>query len=401
MKEIQLTITALSPLAIGRQKPGGSISEAQNYIPGTVIRGAIASQILNQSSSNTDQPGGDFQALFLDEAAATFSNAYPTNTDKRSLVLPATAVSSKTEPGFKTEGNKGGVFDTLIDRFCAESYRHLYDPSCPKDGGRVEPFSGFYTVEGKKYQTHSVSTRLLTRVGINRRRSTAQENVLYSIEAINETQRQGNEPTVFGSTIQLEDSGLASTLVQYINSNRWRLGGSTSRGLGSVAIKATLGDVPAVTAARVKTFNVELRKRWKTWSIFGDPQQPLPDQQEFFTVNLQSDAILTEQWRRTTIISPAMLLQMSGIKDSTLKLHASYSSYDYRSGWNTAWGLMKDIELVTSKGAVYLFSTTQLGQWLPVLERFSQYGVGERTTEGFGQIQICSEFHQVFREAAV
>ena len=41
MTTLQLTIKALSPLAIGRQKPGGSISEAQSYIPGSVIRGAI------------------------------------------------------------------------------------------------------------------------------------------------------------------------------------------------------------------------------------------------------------------------------------------------------------------------------------------------------------------------
>ena len=37
MKKINLEIKALSPLAIGRQKPGGSISEAESYIPGTVI----------------------------------------------------------------------------------------------------------------------------------------------------------------------------------------------------------------------------------------------------------------------------------------------------------------------------------------------------------------------------
>lgn len=38
METIQLTLTAQSPLAIGRQKPGGSISEAQDYIPGSVSR---------------------------------------------------------------------------------------------------------------------------------------------------------------------------------------------------------------------------------------------------------------------------------------------------------------------------------------------------------------------------
>jgi len=45
MKKIKLTITALSPLAIATRKPG-SITEAEDYIPGSVIRGAIASQIL-------------------------------------------------------------------------------------------------------------------------------------------------------------------------------------------------------------------------------------------------------------------------------------------------------------------------------------------------------------------
>ncbi len=42
MEAIELTLTAESPLAIGRQKPGGSISEAQDFIPGSVIRGALA-----------------------------------------------------------------------------------------------------------------------------------------------------------------------------------------------------------------------------------------------------------------------------------------------------------------------------------------------------------------------
>ena len=37
-----------------------------------------------------------------------------------------TAISSKTESGFKPSGN--GVFYTLIDRFCAERYNHPFDP---------------------------------------------------------------------------------------------------------------------------------------------------------------------------------------------------------------------------------------------------------------------------------
>ncbi|MGJ3250431.1 MAG: type III-D CRISPR-associated RAMP protein Csx10 [Elainellaceae cyanobacterium] len=402
MKEIQLIIKALSPLAIGRHKPGGSISEARNYISGSVVRGAVASQLLRQSPDSGEHPGGDFQSLFVDEGAAIFCNAYPTVEGRRSLVLPATAVSAKTSPGFKSEKDEnGGVFDTLIDRFCADCYGHLYDPNCPQDGGRVEPFGGFYSVEGKTYRFHSVETRLLTRVGINRRRATAQEQVLYSIQVINETQKKGREDSLFSSTIYLGDADLAQTLSEYLMSSNLRLGGSTSRGLGKVEIRATVNDYRSETTRRVEEFNAALRKRWQTWgNIFGTPEKALPENHEFFTLDLQSDAILSEQWQRTTVVSPAMLCQMAGVEDPDLALHATYSSYDYWSGWNAAWGLMKDVELVTNKGSVYLFSSPKLKQWLPALEELEQRGVGERTPEGFGQIQVCSEFHHVFREDA-
>lgn len=410
MKEIQLTIKALSPLAVGRQKPGGSISEAQDYIPGSVIRGAIAGQILRQSGVDPDEPGGDFQSLFVDEGAAIFSNAYPTSKNEQGhilpvQVLPATAVSSKTAPGFKTEkpDKNSGVFDTLIDRFCAEGHGQLYDPNCPTDGGRVEPFSGFYSIEETEeakniYRLQSVETRLLTRVGINRRRSTAQEKVLYSIEVISEAQKKGEQESLFASTIRLQDKGLAQDLAHYIEQSpdNLRLGGSASRGLGKVKIKASLRDSQSGLEDRVDTFNYHLKKRWKTaWKVFDSPLKSFPEDRTFFTLNLQSDAILTEQWRCTTVISPAMLCAMTGISDSDLQIHASYSSHDYLSGWNVAWGLMKDVELVTNKGAVYLFSISSLKDWNSALEFLEYHGVGERTLEGFGQVQVCNEFHNV------
>lgn len=405
MTTLQLTIKALSPLAIGRQKPGGSISEAQSYIPGSVIRGAIAGKMLRQSSTednaNLDQPNSDFQKLFLAENAAIFSNAYPTVEGQIAYVLPATAVSSKNDPGFANgDENKTGVFDTLIDAFCAEGQGYPYDPVC-RNGDRAEPYSQFYTVEGEKYQAHSVDTRLLTRVGINRRRATAQEQVLYSIEVINETQTKTQQPTIFNGTIALEDDALVSQLTAYLEQQTWRLGGSASRGLGKVEIKVTQPKASPAIATRIETFNQTLRKRWQEWGqVFAHPQ-PFPDEPQYFTLDLQAEAILLDQWRRTTVISPEMLRQMVDIQDSTLQLHSVYSSYDYRSGWNAAWGLMKDVELITNLGAVYLFSTSQLEQWLPHLEELEIQGVGERTTEGFGQVQVCNEFHHVFREEPV
>ncbi|MCD8487749.1 MAG: CRISPR-associated RAMP protein Csx10 [Desertifilum sp.] len=410
MKQIDLTITAQAPLAIGGRKPGSSVSEAENYIPGTVIRGAIASKILSQASllnHDLSENGGDFQALFLNEQAAIFQNAYPAIykigetaqvTSDPIKVLPATAVSSKTDPGFQPQGH--GVFDTLIDRFCADAYSHPYDPSCPEDQGRVEPIGGFYSQNSRNYYSHTVDKRLLTRVGINRRRATAEEQVLYSIEVLNETQGSNHQPTVYHSSIIVQDDSLAEQLAQFINAHPIRLGGSASRGLGKVEIEADALDFSSNVEDRIEKFNKAIEKRWKLWGMFGDPKGDFLEGKTFFSLDLQSEAILTEQWQRTTVISPEMLRDFANIVDDSLTLHITYSSYDYRSGWNTAWGLMKDVDLVTNTGGVYLFSTQNPELWYEALEKLEQKGVGDRTSEGFGQIRVCDEFHLVFRENA-
>lgn len=434
MNRIDLEIRARSPLAIGKQKPNGSVSEADDYISGSVIRGAIAAQILQQSghsSNDFSTNGGDFQDLFLGDRPAIFQNAYlatVTTKDENDLdktitltlqdtqVLPATALSSKNNSGFKTELKKNGepknngVFDTLIDRFCAGAYGHLYDPNCPTDGDRVDAFTGFYGIANKKYYKPSVDKRLLTRVGINRRRAVSEEQILYSIEVMNEvkipSKPQKPVPTIYCSSIYIEDDNLAASLQKFIekNSSQFRLGGSASRGLGKTEITATLAkQAKSDLSKRVDSFNQKLIKRWQDWQVFGKLQEDITNNRKFFTLDLQSDAILADQWRRTTVISEKMLKQFIDIADPSLKLHDAYSSYDYRSGWNAAWGLMKDVELVTNRGGVYLFSVTsdRFAEWLEALELLEISGVGDRTSEGFGQIRVCNNFHLVLREESV
>lgn len=415
MKRINLEIKALSPLAIGRHKPGGSISETERYIPGTVIRGAMAAYLLKRANVPITE-GDNFHELFLGKNPAIFHNAYPatiegtkqTRVQPDVRVVPTTALSSKTKPGFTSKPNDpkhNGVFDTLIDRFCAESYGHLYDPNCPNDGDRVDTFTGFYSKIGNKYHSHSANTRLLTQVGINRRRATTEEGVLYSIEVLNESKIAGKneKPVIYTGALLVIDE-LANCLQRFVNNHQddLRLGGSTSRGLGRVKITAKSPvDVTAIKPSveeRIKIFQDKLHKRWQDWQIFGQPQQDLLQNRTYFTIDLQSDTILNENWRRTTVISPEMLQDFTCVTDSSLQLHAAYSSYDYLSGWNSAWGLMKDVELITNKGSVYLFSTIQPNLWMEKLEYLEVKGVGERTCEGFGHIQICNEFHLIFRE---
>ncbi|MEO1428365.1 MAG: CRISPR-associated RAMP protein Csx10 [Cyanobacteria bacterium J06633_8] len=419
MKKLELTITALSPLAIGAQKPGTSVSEVEKYIPGAVVRGAIASQILRLSDGNTE---GHFQQLFLGDNPAIFHNAYPgiakISKEKSQIanssvkVIPATAMSSKTNPGFKPNGNE--VFDTLIDCFFADACNLPYDPSDPNaskpgENPQVEAYRGFYSGCDKNYYIHDVSSRFLTRVGINRRRATSEEEILYSVEVLNESFLKNRETGewdnfVYSGLITVENDSLADALSRFLNkgSQNFRIGGSASRGLGKVkfAAKESKSSIKKVKT-RINNFNQALENRWNLWSVFVSKSNPLDNNRTYFTVNLHSDAILTENWQRTTVVSETMLQQFTQVEDSSLKLHVAYSSYDYGSGWNSAWGLMKDVELLTNKGAVYLFSTEHPEKWYKPLEKLEINGIGNRTCEGFGHIEICNEFHQVFRENAV
>jgi CRISPR-associated protein Csx10 len=115
------------------------------------------------------------------------------------------------------------------------------------------------------------------------------------------------------------------------------LSGAASRGLGKVTIQASIDALQLHTnevKQRIEHFNQKIMERWQLWSAFG-ADTPLV-KPTFFTVNLQSDAILSEQWQRTMVISEEMLRQFAGISkvdDPTLRLQTAYSSYDYRSGW--------------------------------------------------------------------
>jgi CRISPR-associated protein Csx10 len=432
MHKIKLTITALSPLAIGRKKPG-SVSEASDYIPGSVIRGAIACELIKRSeeSEQLPSPKNNFYSLFLEDNAAIFSNAYPAVTKVKNQqgkedriiaedirVLPATAVSSKVNPGFTTT-NGNGVFDTLIDNFCAKACDRVYDPSCSKaiedkQDSKLEPFTGFYSRSKEdRYYSYSVSKRLLTRVGINRRRATSEEEILYNIEVLNEkfSIKESHELTkwqdaIYKASIFIEsDLDLVNKLTNFIETNdrSFSLGGSVSRGLGRVKIKAEAEKIECDLTQKIDRFNKILKDRWQEWNVFGEPSKDSIGDRTFFTINLEADAILTENWRRTTVISPEMLCQFANLETEELKqdlhLHTAYNSYDYLSGWNSAWGFMKDVELITIKGSVYLFSisTNKINTWIEALNKLKMQGVGERTSEGFGQIEICSEFHQIVR----
>ena len=392
--ELSLQVTLQSPIITGGRKPSGQAVEALNYIRGGLIRGALANELLAELENNT--PDADFKTIFIENDAAIFRNCTPAT-----KILPATAISCKDTPGFSADG-KHGVFDTLIERIVSEKAEWMYQPNCPKCCGRVESHSGFYEDATGSHKEKHLNTRLLTRVAINRKRKVAEERLLYHLTAIDpvivksrKTKSQKEEeykPVVLHGSARVP-SGLVEKVAQTLDQKVVRLGGGSSRGLGHVSIAVQNRSSPEPLKERIDSFNDALRKVWQAYKCL--PNTSIGQcEGSYFTVNLQSEVILTAEdgWQRSMVLTAQMLQDMAAC-DSEVACVRSFASYGYAGGWNAAWRLPKETELVTNIGSVFVFHTTDIESWLPALQELENTGIGNRREEGFGQITICDPFH--------
>ncbi|NJN19622.1 MAG: hypothetical protein HC822_26965 [Oscillochloris sp.] len=182
-----ILIKARSALAFPSSKPGTQFRASLPYVPGGVLVGAIG-RIAAESQWHDS-------ALFRNLICR---NAYPAQKDDRWVrPLPLTARRPKGD-------SDASPFDTLIARLCLEQ---LQPAGLPPGLARDDAAEGFYTIRDNEIQTRDVTQRVLTRVAINRRRGTAEDQRLYSPLVINEAQfdcqAEALRPTRFLGSLEL------------------------------------------------------------------------------------------------------------------------------------------------------------------------------------------------------
>ena len=389
--ELAIEVTLKSPIVPGGRKPTGQTIQSVQHIAGGLLRGAVADRWL--ADSEDGEPDDDFRNVFLSSDAGIFRNCYP-----GASVLPATAIGCKDFAGFPgaDDKDKHDIFDTLLERLVAEEANMIYNPSCPhcNDNGRVEAQRGFYTQSDEGYQERTLNTRLLTRVAINRQRKVAADELLYNLNAIDPLSVKGEKISLYGSA--LIPSALVSKVADTLQKQVQRLGGGSSRGLGRVCVKVKRRNDTDPLEQRISDFNAALQRKWETYS--GLPCVNIATfDRTYFSIALQSDAILQENWQSSMILTAKMLQEMTGCTAEVTPIR-SFASYDYVSGWNAAWRLPKRTDLITRIGSVFVFHVADIDTWIPALKTLEKIGVGNRREEGFGQILICDQFHLRTRE---
>lgn len=402
MKEIILSCNALTPLCLGDGRKKDPLKTLE-FIPGAAWRGALA------WAHTMARPGKDqeFKDLFL-SGKVTYSNLLPASfpgskselRDKADPVspLPFTAKSCKRMRGFMYQSTrderKHGVQDTLIPWLMfslsgEEDAQVLVKASkCPEEdcGATLEGLHG-YCRRGKSgaIGMSDLRTSIVTRTGICRRTGTIEESILFSKEVI-------QKGSVFWGFVllpgDLEDKWrdfLEDDLIKGII----RVGSGRSSGLGKLGISVeSSNSISANTVAeeirhRVTVFNNLLATEANSQNIKREHTLYIP-------LTLKSDLILRDDCMRyVTTLDDKWFKNVTGASG---KLVHQCSRTRRIGGWDGILKMPREDVWGIAAGSVFVFALEQEPDY-GRLAKIQLEGIGERTSEGFGNVIWADDWH--------
>ena len=412
-RRLKVTIQLKSPLIVTARQVG-FVGESETYIPGRVLRGAVA--------RIAAQEGKDLNRLFDRPDAPRFGHAYAGRKPPVGI-LPLTARTCKRWSGFRRDAqddDRHGVWDTLVSQVSGDDGT---EARCPRCGQGTTPWGGRPYVAIRlggqwRYVSPTPITQRIGRTAVARERGAVADRLLYTLEVLSQVMDRD----------ELEDSGepLKATakfhaLVWVDGADPWpwdrwlesvhHLGGDRSRGLGWVTVEVEAEDYTGQNVAnaaaalsagtpsppgerapdamslpdRILAFNQVLY----AFLSEGDERR----RYWYFTLDLQSDAVLGDVRGARYQVEPADL----GLPPSVERVW-SLAGYTQTWGWSDAWGLPKPLLPALAAGSTFLFRVPLGDKELAreVLERsalLEREGLGQKREEGLGWVQVCTPFH--------
>ncbi len=377
MNKYYLGLTLKSPSIIGDVKKETYFLNTQNVIPGSVIRGAVA-EYLKIKKEDIKEFIKDIKFGFFKPTKAITAHSLP---------LPLTSLSCKIKKGFKPKSH--GIMDALIPMLVYKEikkmggkfivpliFRCFEDENC---GSILDKISGFYIKE-KNYEIIETKRESQTKTAINRKTKTAQEGMLYSVSAL-------SPGITFTGWIEAPEDKI-KLLKEAIS--EIGIGGLTTRGFGEVKIEdINFNDIESIEE-RLQEFNEKIKGVWTSLKelLVNKGNIPSEPSGKYFTIDVISPAILRDKIGFLT-------LKFEESIGNDVDYVAHFASYEFISGWSTAWGLPKHTFYGAKSGSVYVYKTKELSNSLiEKLKKMEIQGIGEKTDEGYGEILICHLFHK-------
>lgn len=408
--EWRVDVVLKSPLLVGGQKTGSEYMRSLSFIPGGVLRAALARWIVEQCPL---ERAADrlFWVEFRDEAACVgcaahfwcrhftrllFTFCYPSGAKP----WPVTALQCKFDPGHPVQ-------DALVHRLLAG--RGLVDgppvcSHCPEGKGRVESVSGFYVEDGGVYRSVQPVYRPLTRLGVDPYRRVARDGLLYTVNVLSEVSRQGGreQPAVFSGRVRLKEPASPEPSEPVSWPGTLRLGAKTTSGLGQALVTwQALPSRPEQGQERIaggiKAFNALLPESWRR---SGRVYVPLLLLSEACWPQMPPSGHLTDEgWREfwQQSLREALPGEDAGWQELDWQLEDVLVSTGYRSGFDTSapGGAWKQYTFQVQRGSILVLSLTgeALDRALPLLYSLQWRGLGQRREEGYGQVSVADEVH--------
>lgn len=337
MRALTFHIHLLEPVLVN-QVGGGDPNSAIgfNFIPGSVIRGALIGKYLKRGTR--DATDKDFRRLFFD-GTVRFLNAYPLTTQTKRRTLP-TPVSWRVK-----KDEVGPIYD-IYDIAIKDP-----DPSKTLESVKVSFCSLCETDEDNSFELCEPATQIkIHTYRANRQNVTDKDSTIFRYLALDSDQK-------FAGVIMADDKSDMDRIAALLsNGATLGLGKSHLAGYGHVRIE-----------------NVATNEDWKEYEPVGD------DAEDAIIVTLLSDAIVRDRESGAYVASIEPILGDSHKK-------AFFIRTCVRGGFNRTWNLPLPQTLAIQAGSVFVYENDPvLRNRLKALEHF---GIGEKREEGFGRIAI-------------
>lgn len=423
MPHYKVVFEAHEPLLLGENLPGNNFNSSRSFIAGSVLRGGLAKAILTplglwpqggQPAAKQAQLPVAFQHIFLTEPLACFGFLYPVRrtylqaSQSEAFPLPLTTQTCKAHKGFKADGQHG-VFDRLMSLLPQSAQ----DPiggllaNCPICQEPLDRLRGFGVRASETYQAKA-NPRTFVRVGLNRWTETAEEGILYTLEALVPALNQPGQSDTAAESLEqpLSFTGylvmsagqwtdfktlLADQLVPQDGGYRLRLGADRSRGMGAGILYLPDEPEPKPDPA----------DRLAAFQPCDDQGQQLDTSLDYFSLTLRAPTLLYDTLGRPTgnATSDILAAYLPPPPQLTFLPQASVVEYESWSGWSAAWGLPKPITPAIAAGSVLTFCApaSERPAVVTFLQTIEQNGLGERRAEGWGEAISCDPFHMQFK----
>ena len=377
MSRKQYDIMLCGPVVVGNQRVADNFLESESFIRGSVVRAGFAKQIAYAcplTEKERSVGGGMFMIEQKSEQKCAncqhaeicknfsqmyFSYAYC----KDAVPAPFTARICKKEE------EKHPLQDILIPT----DHAQIVCSVCPAGEGRMESLKGFVNMTtAGEWKMMKVQKQLSTHTSILAESQTAQEHTLFSINAICPGQS-------FCMTIDDCGTGLAEQF------DTIYIGKYSSNGYGKIRFTERAEEQTEDSLSeRIAVFQAKAKD------------------DSLLSVLFLSDMRLTVPSGKRLILSDWEKL-VFGNEELPFSLEKIYTETTLYSGYNTArkWGEWRDAvpDLLLKMGTSLLLKIKdgQRDAALTLLEQLEETGIGERCSDGYGQIAVCHPLHAIGR----